>query len=96
MLNLDLLILTNGKAESIFIFKENKKLQIINKQPNIAKTVVDTSGAGDAFFASIIKHYAYNKNINSKFIDDAFKTADLNAREILKYIGSRKPSNFTL
>jgi len=89
MLNLDLLILTNGKEESTFIFRENNELKIIHKQPNIATNVVDTSGAGDAFFASIIKHYAYNKNINMEFVNQAFALADVNARQILKCVGSR-------
>jgi len=90
ILKLDLLVITNGKNKSTFMFRKNKEVEIIHKQPKLVREVVDTSGAGDAFFASIIKHYAYNGKVNSEFIDKVFEEADLKARETLKFIGSRR------
>lgn len=90
LLDLDLLVVTKGKKGASFIFKENNELKSIDKTPEIIAKVVDSSGAGDAFFASVIQGYAYSDVINSDFVNNIFSTANKASRQVIGQLGSRR------
>lgn len=90
LLNLDLLVITNGKKGAKFLYKQNNEVKIINKTPSIIVDAVDTSGAGDAFFSTVIKEYAYCENIDENFINNTFELANKSSRDIIAQVGSRK------
>ena len=90
MMNLDLLVITNGKKGAKFLYKENNQLQVVDKTPSIIVDAVDTSGAGDAFFSTVIREYAYCKKIDKDFIDKTFELANKSSRDIIAQVGSRK------
>ena len=90
LLDLDLLVLTRGKKGATFVFKENNIIQTIHKTPEILVSAVDTSGAGDAFFSTIVREYAYSDCIDIDFINRTFELANKSSREILSKLGSRK------
>lgn len=90
LLDLDLLIVTKGKNGATFIFKENGGLVSIDKSPEIIAEVVDSSGAGDAFFATVIKQYAYADVIDSNFVEHTFGQANKASREVIGQLGSRR------
>ena len=92
LLDLDLLVVTKGKKGATFIFKEDNKLKVIDKEPEVIAKVVDSSGAGDAFFASVIQGYAYTDIINSNFINKIFSTANKASRTVISQLGSRRTS----
>lgn len=92
LLDLDLLVVTKGKKGATFIFKEDNKLKVIDKEPEVIAEVVDSSGAGDAFFASVIQGYAYTDIINSNFINKIFSTANKASRTVISQLGSRRTS----
>ncbi len=90
LLNLDLLVITNGKKGAKFLYKQNNEVTIIDKTPSIIVDAVDTSGAGDAFFSTVIKEYAYCENIDENFINNTFELANKSSRDIIAQVGSRK------
>ena len=92
LLDLDLLVVTKGKKGATFIFKENNELKTIDKEPEVIAKVIDSSGAGDAFFASVIQGYAYTDTINSDFINKIFSTANKASRDVISQLGSRRTS----
>ena len=87
--NLDLLISTKGKNGAIFVFKENGKVQMLDLKPKIIIQAIDTSGAGDAFFSTVLREYAYAEEINSEFIKSTFELANQSSREVISQLGSR-------
>ena len=93
LFNFDLLILTKGKKGASYIFKENGKLKKIDKQPEVIVDIVDSSGAGDAFFSKTLQQYAYAKTINSDFINMSFNLANKLSREVILQVGSRVIKN---
>lgn len=90
LLGLDLLVITKGKKGATFIFKENGNLISVDKSPEIIAEVIDSSGAGDAFFATVIKQYAYSKTIDTNFIEETFSVANTSSREVISQLGSRR------
>ena len=90
LLDLDLLVITKGKKGASFIFKENNEFKNIEQSPEIIASVTDSSGAGDAFFATVIKEYAYSTNINSDFIYHTFSIANKASRDVISQMGSRR------
>lgn len=90
ILNLDLLIITNGKKGATFLYKENNGIKQIKHVPSIISNAVDTSGAGDAFFSVIIREYAYCDKIDELFINKTFELANSFSRDIISKLGSRK------
>lgn len=91
LLNLDLLVITDGKKGAKFLYKENSELITVTKTPSIIiDNSVDTTGAGDAFFSTIIKQYAYCQKIDRQFIDNTFELANQFSRDIIQNLGSRK------
>ena len=92
LLDLDLLVVTKGKKGATFIFKEDNELKAIDKEPEVIAKVVDSSGAGDAFFASVIQGYAYTDTINSDFVNKIFSTANKASRTVIGQLGSRRRS----
>ncbi len=90
LLDLDLLVLTRGKKGATFVFKDNNIVKIIDKTPELLVKAVDTSGAGDAFFSTMVREYAYSNYIDENFINHSFELANKSSREILAYLGSRK------
>ena len=90
LLDLDLLVLTRGKRGATFVFKENDIVQTIHKRPEILVSAVDTSGAGDAFFSTMVREYAYSDCVDVDFINRTFELANKSSREILSKVGSRK------
>ncbi len=90
LFNLDLLVITNGKKGASFLYKNNEEIIQIKKEPKIIASVKDSSGAGDAFFACVVKNYAYQNEINECFIDRTFEEANSASRDVISQIGSRR------
>lgn len=89
LFNFDLLVLTKGKKGAKFIFKENNDIKVIDKSPEIIVKVVDSSGAGDAFFSTVIKQYAYCTSIDTNFVNQTFNLANQASRNVISQLGSR-------
>lgn len=89
LFHFDLLILTKGKKGATFIFYENGQIKIVDKHPKIIVDMVDSSGAGDAFFSKALQQYAYTENIDSSFIDCTFELANKASRDVISQVGSR-------
>lgn len=89
LFHFDLLILTKGKKGATFVFCENGEIKTINKQPEIIVDIVDSSGAGDAFFSKALQQYAYAENIDSDFVNHTFTLANKASRDVLLQVGSR-------
>lgn len=87
--NLDLLVSTKGKKGAIFVFRENGTAKILDLSPQIIIQATDTSGAGDAFFSTTLREYAYCTQINTEFIKSTFELANQSSREVLSQFGSR-------
>lgn len=90
LLDLDLLVLTKGKKGASFVYKENGEIKEVQKSPSIIVDIVDSSGAGDAFFSCVVREYAYCDNIDLEFINKTFELANSASREVLSQIGSRR------
>lgn len=90
LLDLELLVITRGKKGASFIFRENGNIVCIDKSPDVIAEVVDSSGAGDAFFATVIKEYAYSDSINSDFVNNTFGIANKASRDVISQVGSRR------
>ena len=90
LLDLDLLVITRGKKGASFIFRENGNIVCIDKSPDVIAEVVDSSGAGDAFFATVIKEYAYSSFIDSNFVNNTFGIANKASRDVISQLGSRR------
>jgi len=90
LMNLDLLVITKGKKGATFIFKENNEFVTIDRSPEIIAKVVDSSGAGDAFFATLVKEYAYAEKIDSLFVENTFNIANKASRDVISQVGSRR------
>ena len=91
LLDLHLLIITNGKKGAKFVYKENGKLITIKQSPEVLAKVVDSSGAGDAFFATFVQAYAYSNVINAAFISNTFKKANQASRDVISNVGQMNP-----
>ena len=89
LLDLDLLILTQGKKGATFVYKENNIVQTLSKSPEYIIDIVDSSGAGDAFFSVIIKEYAYSDKIDTAFVNKVFELANKASRQVISHVGSR-------
>ncbi len=93
IMNPDLLVITNGKKITNFIYKQNDKYILEKKQPNCVTDIIDTTGAGDCFFSVIISNYArywqHDKKVDKKFIDKVFPLANQLSGEEIKQIGGR-------
>lgn len=90
LLDLDLLVVTKGKKGATFIFRENNELKSIDQSPEVIAKVTDSSGAGDAFFSTVIKEYAYADKIDSNFITNTFRIANQASRDVISQMGSRR------
>lgn len=90
LLDLDLLVVTKGKKGATFIFKEDNEFKMINQSPEVIAKVTDSSGAGDAFFSTVIKEYAYADKIDSDFIANTFRIANQASRDVISQMGSRR------
>ncbi len=90
LLDLDLLVLTKGKKGALFVYRENGVIKEIEKVPSIIVDIVDSSGAGDAFFSCFVREYAYAEKIDSEFINKTFELANSASREVLSQVGSRR------
>lgn len=90
LLDLDLLVITNGKKGATFIYRKDGGFVKIDKSPEIIAQLVDSSGAGDAFFATLVRNYAYQDVINDEFITNTFLQANKASREVISQLGSRR------
>ena len=90
LLDLDLLVITNGKKGASFIYKKDNEVLKVDKKPEIIVDLVDSSGAGDAFFASLVRNYAYQNKIDDDFIINTFWEANKASREVISQVGSRR------
>ena len=90
LLDLDLLVITNGKKGATFIYRKDDGFVKVDKSPEVIAQLVDSSGAGDAFFATIVKNYAYQNEINDDFIANTFAQANKASREVISQLGSRR------
>lgn len=90
LLNLDILVITQGKNGATFVYNENNVLIKVDKSPEMIAEVVDSSGAGDAFFATLVRNYAYQTKIDDNFITNTFLQANRASREVISQLGSRR------
>lgn len=89
LFHFDLLILTKGKKGATYLFRENNEIKIIDKKPKVIVDIVDSSGAGDAFFSVNVQKYAYTNKIDANFVDNVFELANQFSREVISNMGSR-------
>ena len=86
MLGARLITITNGKSGAIFIFNDklyNFKLKKISKE-------VDSTGAGDAFFSSIINDWLANKLfIDEKKLPNWYTNSCVLTTKVVKKMGAR-------
>ncbi len=85
----DLLVLTKGKRGTTYVFCENGEIKTIDLSPKFISTVVDSSGAGDAFFSRTLREYAYSDKIDTEFVTKTFEIANKASRDVLSQVGSR-------
>lgn len=90
LLDLELLVITEGKKGASFSFRENGHIQHIHKAPATIVEAVDTTGAGDAFFSAMLKEYAYSDVIDAPFVNRAFDISSSASRDVLLQTGGRK------
>ncbi len=85
-LNVKLLLITRGKREVTYLFKEE---QIDFKLLRVEEEI-DPNGAGDMFFASTIRDYLDNNlHFNKEFITNSFKRASELSGKVVKLLGAR-------
>jgi sugar/nucleoside kinase (ribokinase family) len=89
LINPDLIILTKGKRGAEFVFRENGEIKVTSEEPKIIAEIVDSSGAGDAFFSTFLREYAYTDKIDLEFIKKTFELANKSSREVIAQVGSR-------
>ena len=89
LLNPELMVLTKGKRGAEYVFKENDEIKINFETPEVIVDIVDSSGAGDAFFSTTLREYAYAEIINTEFTKKAFELANKSSRNVIMQIGSR-------
>ena len=91
LLDLELLVITKGKRGATFVFRnEHGAISVLDQEPEIVVNSVDTTGAGDAFFSTMLKEYAYTNKVDKDFVIRAFPIANQASREILMQFGGRK------
>ncbi len=90
LFHFDLLVLTKGKKGATFLFYEQNELKVISKEPEVIVDIVDSSGAGDAFFSTVIREYAYCQEIDTNFVNHTFNLASQSSRDVILQVGSRK------
>lgn len=82
----NLIIITRGKDDSDFICQDFKITMMLT---NPAEEI-DSTGAGDAFFAVFISEYIKNNFIiNKKFIEETFKKATNLTKKVVQKFGAR-------
>lgn len=89
LLNPDLMVLTKGKRGAEYLFRENGKIKVAFETPKIIAEIVDSSGAGDAFFSTTLREYAYADKIDLEFTKKTFELANKSSREVIAQVGSR-------
>lgn len=89
LLNPDLIVLTKGKRGAEYLFRENGEIKIAFEEPKIIADIVDSSGAGDAFFSTTLREYAYSTKIDLEFTKKTFELANKSSREVIAQVGSR-------
>lgn len=94
LLNPDLMVLTKGKRGAEYVFRENGEIKVAFETPKIIVDIVDSSGAGDAFFSTTLREYAYADKIDLEFTKKAFELANKSSREVIMQVGSRIKNNF--
>lgn len=85
----DLLVLTKGKRGAEYVFTENNEIKVSFETPKIIVDIVDSSGAGDAFFSTTLREYAYAEKIDTEFTKRTFELANKSSREVIQQVGSR-------
>lgn len=93
LFSFDLLVITKGKKGATYLFRENDEIKVIHQSPKIIVDMVDSSGAGDAFFSVTLREYAYTDKINSDFVYHTFELANKASRDVIRQVGSRMNSN---
>lgn len=87
--SLNLLVVTKGKRGASFIFNENNQTKTLDLTPSKIIQATDTSGAGDAFFSTVLREYAYTEKITSTWIQATFDLANQASRKVISQLGSR-------
>ena len=87
MFSSKLLMITRGKKGNEFVFN-NKRIIFPLKE---VVEEVDDSGAGDAFFSTIIKNWMNNnKIIKEEYLEEWFNDSSKLIKKILRLVGSRR------
>ncbi len=89
LFSFDLLILTKGKKGATYVFRENGETKTVALSPPVISPIVDSSGAGDAFFSKTLREYAYTKVVDTAFVTQTFELANKASRDVLLQVGSR-------
>ncbi|MBR3697649.1 MAG: carbohydrate kinase family protein [Clostridia bacterium] len=89
LLNPELMVLTKGKRGAEYVYREDGEIKIDFESPSVIIDIVDSSGAGDAFFSTTLREFAYTDKIDTRFIKNTFELANKSSREIIMQIGSR-------
>ena len=62
-------------------------------KPSKMIQATDTSGAGDAFFSTVLREYAYTQKITSAWVKTTFDLANQASRKVISQLGSRIVKN---
>lgn len=99
LLNLDLLVVTNGTKCAKFLFEQDDSVEELHMLPEKAEQVANSMGAGNAFFAIVLKGYSeylsQNKRIDPAFIDTVFKRGNRLAGIVVSQMETRYKGSLT-
>ncbi len=87
-LNIELLVITRREKGSTIVYRTKNDIKTALISFEISN-IKDTTGAGDAFFASVILTYINSNNDINKFLVELQKTAQLLVTDALNHIGAR-------
>jgi fructoselysine-6-P-deglycase FrlB-like protein len=91
-LALDILIITKASDGAKCLWRLGNRVYVFEHKP-IAQTIVDSTGAGDAFFSIMLKEYAHlkmhDKPMTKKWIAKSLELANNYASHAIKFVGAR-------
>jgi len=88
--NIEIMSITKGSKGVDFIYKENENIKVHKCEITSPAKVIDPSGAGDAFFATLLNAYMKETKITSKFLDKTFENAIEVTKNVVGIIGARE------
>ncbi len=92
-LNLDIFTLTRGSKGANFYYREDDTIKMISKAPEKTVSIVDSTGAGDAFHSMLLiayhRHLLNGERIGPKYFDNAFRLGNALSRKVVQFETAR-------